>query len=200
MYKKYFKRFLDITISFVGLIILLPILLILVAVLFISFNGSPFFIHPRPGKHAKIFKLIKFKSMSDATDKNGELLPFHLRITKTGKFIRKFSLDEIPQLFNVLKGDMSLIGPRPLLIDYLERYNDTQKRRHDVLPGITGWAQVNGRNAISWEQKFTFDVYYVDHISFNLDLKILLLTVKKVILKEGVNASENINMTEFKGN
>lgn len=200
MYLKYFKKPLDIILAFVGLVLLSPLIIILILVLSISFKGTPFFVHPRPGKNEEIFNLIKFKSMSDATDENGNLLPFHLRITKTGRFIRQFSLDEIPQLFNVLKGDMSLIGPRPLLPEYLERYNEFQKRRHEVLPGITGWAQVNGRNTISWEQKFNYDVYYVDHISFKLDLKIILMTIKKVFFKEGVNLAENINMTEFEGN
>jgi lipopolysaccharide/colanic/teichoic acid biosynthesis glycosyltransferase len=200
MYVKYFKPFLDIILAFVGLVLLSPLIAVLIILLAICFKGKPFFVHPRPGKNERIFNLIKFKSMSDATDRDGNLLPFHLRVTKVGRFIRQFSLDEIPQLFNVLKGDMSLIGPRPLLPEYLERYNEFQKRRHEVLPGITGWAQVNGRNTISWEQKFNYDVYYVDHLSFKLDLKIILLTIKKVFLKEGINSTENINMTEFKGN
>jgi lipopolysaccharide/colanic/teichoic acid biosynthesis glycosyltransferase len=200
MYVKFFKPSLDIVLAFVGLVLLSPLIAVLIILLAICFKGKPFFVHPRPGKNERIFNLIKFKSMSDATDRNGNLLPFHLRVTKVGRFIRQFSLDEIPQLFNVLKGDMSLIGPRPLLPEYLERYNTFQKRRHEVLPGITGWAQVNGRNTISWEQKFNYDVYYVDNLSFKLDCKILLLTVKKVFLKEGVNLADNINMTEFKGN
>jgi lipopolysaccharide/colanic/teichoic acid biosynthesis glycosyltransferase len=200
MYTKYFKQPLDIIIALIGLFLLSPLIIILIILLAINFKGRPFFIHPRPGKNERIFNLIKFKSMSDATNENGDLLPFHLRVTKVGRFIRQFSLDEIPQLFNVLKGDMSLIGPRPLLPEYLERYNEFQKRRHEVLPGITGWAQVNGRNAISWEQKFNYDVYYVDHLHFKLDFKIILLTVKKVFLKEGINSTENINMSEFKGN
>lgn len=199
MYVKYFKPSLDIIIAFVGIMILSPLIVVLIILLAICFKGKPFFVHPRPGKNERIFNLIKFKSMSDATDQDGNLLPFHLRVTKVGRFIRQFSLDEIPQLFNVLKRDMSLIGPRPLLPEYLERYNKFQKRRHEVLPGITGWAQVNGRNAISWQQKFNYDVYYVDHLSFKLDLKIILLTIKKVFLKEGINSSKNINMTEFKG-
>lgn len=200
MYVNYFKTPLDFIVALSGIVVLSPLIVVLIIILAINFKGKPFFIHPRPGKNERIFNLIKFKSMSDATDRNGNLLPFHLRVTKVGRFIRQFSLDEIPQLFNVLKGDMSLIGPRPLLPEYLERYNTFQKRRHEVLPGITGWAQVNGRNTISWEQKFNYDVYYVDHLSFKLDCKILLLTVKKVFLKEGVNLADNINMTEFKGN
>lgn len=200
MYVNYFKTPLDFIIALLGLVVLSPLIVVLIIILAINFKGKPFFIHPRPGKNERIFNLIKFKSMSDATDKNGDLLPFHLRVTRIGRFIRQFSLDEIPQLFNVLKGDMSIVGPRPLLPEYLERYNEFQKRRHEVLPGITGWAQVNGRNTISWEEKFNYDVYYVDHLSFKLDCKILLLTVKKVFMKEGVNLAENINMTEFKGN
>ncbi|WP_435654883.1 sugar transferase, partial [Cellulophaga baltica] len=145
------------------------------------------------------FKVIKFKSMNDKKDENGEFLPFHLRVTKFGNFIRKYSLDEIPQLLNVLKGDMSLIGPRPLLVQYLPLYNAKQAKRHDLKPGITGWAQVNGRNAISWEKKFELDVWYVENISFFLDVKILFLTLKKVLIREGVNASENVNMTTFTG-
>ncbi len=167
--------------------------------LFFVNKGKPFFFQKRPGKNEKIFSIIKFKTMNDKKDSNGNLLPFHERVTKVGSFVRKYSLDEIPQLLNVIIGDMSLIGPRPLLVQYLPLYNSTQKRRHDVRPGISGWAQVNGRNAISWEQKFEFDVYYVDHLSFLLDLKILWLTAKKVLVREGVNASETLNMEEFSG-
>ena len=199
MYKKYFKRLFDIIASFVGLIILSPVVLILIPILYISFKGNPFFIHKRPGKNEEIFELLKFKSMTDKMDEHGELLPYHLRITKIGSFIRKLSLDEIPQLINVLKGDMSLIGPRPLLVDYLPLYNDYQKQRHNVKPGISGWAQVNGRNSISWDKKFDLDIWYVNNVSFKTDFKIILLTIKKVILKENVNLSENINMTPFKG-
>jgi len=162
-------------------------------------SGHPFFYQLRPGKDEKIFKLIKFKSMTDQKDKNGQLLPFENRVTKLGGFIRKYSLDEIPQLINVLWGDMSLIGPRPLLIKYLPLYNDFQKQRHLVKPGITGWAQVHGRNAISWEEKFKYDVWYIEHLSFNTDLNILLKTIKKVLLKDGINARPNLNMVAFKG-
>lgn len=186
--------------SALGLLVLSPVFLVLVIVLSLRYKGSPFFFQERPGKHEKIFKLIKFKSMTDEKDENGELLPYHLRITKIGLFIRKFSLDEIPQLINVLKGDMSLIGPRPLLIEYLSRYSEYQKQRHNVRPGISGWAQVNGRNSISWEKKFNLDVWYVHNVSLKTDFKILLLTIKKVLLKENVNLSENVNMTPFEGN
>ena len=162
--------------------------------------GNPFFVHPRPGKNGKIFKLIKLKSMNDKTDENGVLLAHQLRVTKVGDFIRKLSLDELPQLINVLKGDMSLIGPRPLEVDYLPLYNNYQKQRHNVRPGISGWAQVNGRNAISWDKKFDLDVWYVNNLSFKTDFKIFMLTLKKVILKENVNLSATLNMTRFDGN
>lgn len=200
MYKNYIKRLLDIFASVIGLIIFSPLILILILVLAISYKGNPFFFHPRPGKNSKIFKVIKFKSMNDKTDENGELLPHHLRVTKIGDFIRNLSLDELPQLINVLKGDMSLIGPRPLEVRYLPLYNDFQSQRHNVKPGISGWAQVNGRNAISWDKKFELDVWYVNNVSFKTDFKIFLLTLKKVVLKENVNLSENINMSPFEGN
>ncbi|GJH40289.1 sugar transferase [Capnocytophaga sp. HP1101] len=162
-------------------------------------DGKPFFYQQRPGKGERIFKIIKFKTMNDRRDATGELLPDAERLTKIGAFVRKTSLDEIPQLLNVLKGDMLLIGPRPLLVKYLPLYNATQRRRHEVKPGITGWAQVNGRNAISWEKKFELDVWYVDHLSFVLDLKILLLTVKKVFIREGISQEGQTTMEEFRG-
>lgn len=199
MYKNNFKRVLDLIAATVGLILLSPIFLVLVVILYYSNSGYPFFYQKRPGLNGQIFKIIKFKSMNDKKDDNGELLPFEKRITKTGAFIRKYSLDEIPQLINVLKGDMSLIGPRPLLIQYLPLYNNWQKRRHDVKPGITGWAQVNGRNAISWNQKFEYDVWYVKNVSLIIDIKIIFLTIKKVIFKEGVNNQANLNMPTFTG-
>ncbi len=198
-YKSIVKRILDITLSFFGLVMLSPVFLVITLALSIYNNGKPFFFQKRPGKKERIFSIIKFKSMTDKKDEHGTLLPFEKRITPVGAFIRKYSLDEIPQLINVFLGDMSLIGPRPLLVEYLPLYNDKQKRRHDVRPGVTGWAQVNGRNAISWEQKFDFDVWYVDHVSFLLDIKILALTAKKVFIKEGVNSGENLNMPTFKG-
>ncbi len=200
MYKNYIKRLFDIAAAFVGLIVFSPVIIILIIVLSISYRGNPFFVHPRPGKNGIIFKLIKIKSMNDKTDEHGVLLPHHLRVTKIGNIIRKLSLDELPQLINVLKGDMSLIGPRPLEVRYLPLYNDYQKQRHNVRPGISGWAQVNGRNAISWQKKFDLDVWYVNNLSFKTDFKILLLTLKKVLLKEGVNTSETLNMTPFEGN
>src|SRR5690606_10600705 len=200
MYTTFFKRFLDILLSLIGLLLLSPVFLTVMIILFFSNNGKSFFLQERPGKNGSIFKIIKFKTMNDKKDVNGVLLPFHERVTKTGLFIRKYSLDEIPQLINVLKGDMSIIGPRPLLVQYLPLYSETQKIRHHVRPGITGWAQVNGRNAISWEKKFELDVWYVQHLSMALDFKILILTAKKVILKDGVNSSEDLNMSLFTGN
>lgn len=199
MYINFFKRLLDFLLSGLGFIFLFPLFFTVAIVLFFLNNGKVFFFQPRPGENEKIFKVIKFKSMTDKKDANGELLPFHLRVTKFGNFIRKYSLDEIPQLLNVLKNDMSLVGPRPLLVEYLPLYNSFQKQRHLAKPGITGWAQVNGRNAISWEQKFELDVWYVENRSFKTDLKIILLTVKKVFFKEGVNNSDNLNMTTFTG-
>lgn len=199
MYRRFVKRFLDILLSFIALVLFFPIFLLLwISLSFIN-GGQPFFYQLRPGKDEKIFKLIKFKSMTDASDENGVLLPYEKRITKAGSFIRKYSLDEIPQLINVLRGEMSLIGPRPLLIDYLPLYNDFQRRRHLVKPGITGWAQVHGRNAISWDKRFQYDVWYVEHQSLKTDMKILILTIKKVIIKDGVNASPSLNMMAFKG-
>lgn len=200
LYKNYLKRFFDFIISLTGFIILLPVFLIIVVFLAISNSGSPFFFQKRPGKNERVFRVIKFKTMNDKKDSEGNLLPDKYRITRAGNFIRKTSLDEIPQLLNVIKGDMSLIGPRPLLVDYLPLYNNKQKRRHEVRPGITGWAQVNGRNAISWQQKFEYDVWYVDHISFILDCKILLKTVKKVFISEGISSGTHATMEKFTGN
>lgn len=199
MYIHFFKRILDFLLAGLGFIILFPIFFIITIVLLFTNNGKPFFLHARPGKNEVIFQVIKFKSMNDKKDDNDEFLDFQLRVTKFGNFIRKYSLDEIPQLLNVLKGDMSLIGPRPLLVQYLPLYDQKQKQRHQVKPGITGWAQVNGRNAISWEQKFEYDVWYVKNISVLIDLKIIFLTIKKVLFKEGVNNSDNLNMTTFTG-
>lgn len=200
MYKHFFKRLLDFTISSIGFILISPIFLIVTILLAIVNRGKPFFIQQRPGKNERIFKIIKFKTMNDKKDELGNLLPPAERITPIGNLIRKTSLDEIPQLLNVIKGDMSLIGPRPLLVQYLPLYNETQKRRHEVRPGITGWAQVNGRNAISWQQKFDYDVYYIDHISFSLDLKVLYLTLLKVFMSEGINSDTSVTMETFRGN
>ncbi|MGY8913985.1 MAG: sugar transferase [Flavobacteriales bacterium] len=200
MYAKIFKRILDFTLSLVAFITLFPVFIILTIMLFISNKGKPFFYQSRPGKDEKLFKIIKFKSMNDKKDKDGELLPDEKRLTKVGLFVRKTSLDEIPQLLNVIKGDMSLIGPRPLLISYLPLYNEEQRKRHLIKPGITGWAQVNGRNAISWQQKFDYDVWYVEHCSFLLDVKILWLTALKVIKRDGISSSTSATMEFFTGN
>jgi undecaprenyl phosphate N,N'-diacetylbacillosamine 1-phosphate transferase len=199
VYRNFFKRIIDFLASLVGVLLTLPILLIVAVALAVQNNGKPFFIQRRPGKNGKIFKIFKFKTMTDARDENGKLLPDEQRLTAMGKLVRKTSLDEIPQLFNVLFGQMSLIGPRPLLPDYLHLYNDFQKRRHDVKPGITGWAQVNGRNAISWDRKFELDVWYVDNLSFALDVKILFMTVKKVIKSEGINPDNAAATEPFNG-
>lgn len=199
MYKAFFKRILDFSAALFGLVILSPLILILVIFLYFANDGKPFFFQLRPGKDEKLFKIIKFKTMNDKRDPSGKLLPDMQRITKVGKFVRKASLDELLQLINVVKGDMSIVGPRPLLVEYLPLYNTEQAKRHLVKPGITGWAQVNGRNAISWEEKFALDVWYVRNISFVTDLKILLLTVKKVFRQEGISASEKDTMERFLG-
>ena len=200
MYRTTFKRILDFITSFIGLLILSPLFLLATISLYFANQGKPFFFQKRPGKNGKIFKIIKFKTMNDKRNSTGELLSDELRLTKIGAFVRKTSLDEIPQLINVLKGEMSLIGPRPLLPEYLNLYNDFQKRRNEVRPGISGWAQVNGRNTISWEQKFKYDVWYVDHLNFLLDLKILVMTVKKVFVSEGITQEGHVTSEEFKGN
>ena len=200
MYKFFFKRFLDLIISFLVFIVLSPLLLCITLFLIVANQGNPFFFQQRPGKKEKLFKLIKFRTMNDQRDKESNLLPDAERLTRTGRFIRKTSLDEIPQLLNVIKGNMSLVGPRPLLVEYLSLYSPEQARRHEVRPGITGWAQVNGRNAISWQQKFEYDVWYVDNMSFLLDMKILFLTIKKVIVGEGISSKTNATMEKFDGN
>lgn len=194
------KRLFDILVSLAGLIILSPLLLLLALLVRINLGSPVFFRQERPGYHEKIFRLYKFRSMKDAFDRNGNELPDEERLSKFGKLLRASSLDELPELFNVLKGEMSLVGPRPLLVKYLPLYNAEQHRRHDVLPGITGWAQVNGRNAISWEEKFRLDVWYVDHWTPWLDLKILFMTVKKVFIREGISAENRATMEEFRGN
>lgn len=200
MYKHYLKRFFDFCISLTALIILSPILLIITIWLKIANKGAgAFFTQERPGKDAKIFKVIKFKSMTDERDADGNLLPDAQRLTKVGRFVRTTSIDELPQLINVLKGDMSLIGPRPLLTYYLPLYSKEQARRHDVRPGITGWAQVNGRNAISWTKKFELDVWYVDNLTLWLDIKIILQTIKKVIYRSDINSQEATTMYPFDG-
>ncbi|WP_396146823.1 sugar transferase [Flavobacterium sp.] len=199
MYKELFKPFFDVITAFIGLILLLPILFIVTIFLFFANDGKPFFFQLRPGKAGKIFKIIKFKTMNDRKDAEGNLLPDSDRLTKVGSFVRKTSLDEIPQLLNVVIGDMSIVGPRPLLTNYLHLYSDFQNRRHEVKPGITGWAQVNGRNAISWDKKFELDVWYVDHISFLLDLKILFKTIQKVIKSDGITAVDSATIEPFQG-
>src|SRR5690554_1395774 len=200
MYKNFFKRIIDFLGSLIGLLLLSPVFVFVMMGLFFANQGKPFFFQPRPGKGERIFKIVKFKTMNDKKAPNGNLSPDAERLTKIGSFVRKTSLDEIPQLINVLKGDMSLIGPRPLLIQYLPLYNDFQKRRHEVRPGITGWAQVNGRNAISWKQKFEYDIWYVDNLNWRLDVKILFLTIKKVFVREGISQEGQATMEYFKGN
>lgn len=200
MYKNLFKRLIDFCVVFTALLFIWPILVVVAIWLKIGNKGDTFFLQSRPGKNGKIFKVIKFKTMTDKRDAAGNLLPDDKRLTKVGKFVRSTSIDELPQLINVLKGDMSLIGPRPLLVQYLPLYNADQARRHEVRPGITGWAQVNGRNTISWSRKFELDVWYVDHISFLLDAKILFLTIKKVFVREGISQDGFDTVEYFNGN
>lgn len=200
MYASFFKRLFDFLAALILLLIFSPVIIIVACVLAYVNKGKAFFFQQRPGENEKPIYIIKFKSMTDERDTNGNLLPDNKRITRAGSFVRKYSLDELPQFINVLKGDMSLVGPRPLLFRYIPLYNQEQRKRHLVKPGITGWAQVNGRNSISWAEKFKLDVYYVEHLSFALDIKILFLTVLKVIRKEGVNQSEERPMMPFNGN
>ena len=200
MYKSFLKRSIDLIFALLLSLLLSPIFLLITILLLLATGEPPFFFQVRPGKNDKLFKLIKFKTMNERKDDQGHLLPDVERFTGIGTFLRKASLDEIPQLLNVIKGDMSLVGPRPLLVEYLPLYNPVQARRHEVLPGITGWAQVNGRNAISWEKKFEYDVWYVDHISLLTDIKILFLTMKKVINREGINSGALVTMEKFTGN
>lgn len=200
MYKIFIKRLIDFSAALLGLLIISPIFLIVTIGLFFANHGKPFFIQKRPGLNGKVFSIIKFKTMNDKKDLQGNLLPDRERLTPIGAFVRKTSLDEIPQLINVLKGDMSLIGPRPLLIQYLPLYNNFQKQRHNIRPGITGWAQINGRNDISWSQKFEYDVWYVKNCNFLLDIKILFLTVKKVFIREGISQEGQATTMNFSGN
>jgi undecaprenyl phosphate N,N'-diacetylbacillosamine 1-phosphate transferase len=195
MYKTIIKSILDFLLSLLGLVVLFPILLVTTVLLFFANKGKPFFFQSRPGKNGKIFKIVKFKTMNDKRDGDGKLLPDAQRLTSVGKFVRKTSLDELPQLINVVKGDMSLIGPRPLLTNYLHLYSAFQNRRHEIKPGITGWAQVNGRNAISWDKKFEYDVWYVDNMSLGLDIKIIFKTIIKVFKRDGITAA-NVATTE----
>ena len=200
IYKDYVKRVLDFVVALVALIIISPVLLVAWLLLTIA-NGKSgaFFLQERPGKDAKLFTIIKFKTMNDKRDETGKLLPDEVRLTKIGKFIRSTSIDELPQLINVVKGDMSLIGPRPLLVRYLELYNEEQARRHEVRPGISGWAQCHGRNAISWEDKFKLDVWYVDHVSFATDMKVIFTTIKNVLMRKDISSASSATMEAFKG-
>lgn len=200
MYSSVIKVFIDFILSLVIILLTLPIIICVTLLLLVTNNGNPFFLQSRPGKHGKIFKIIKFKTMIDKKDENDELLPDEMRITSVGRIIRKTSLDELLQFVNVIKGDMSVVGPRPLLPEYLSLYNDYQKRRHEVKPGITGWAQVNGRNSISWEKKFEYDIWYVDNISIKTDMKILFLTFVKIFKSEGISSETSVTMEKFKGN
>ena len=205
MYAKFFKRVLDFVLSLVALIVLTPVLLILMIIGAIAMGGNPFFTQMRPGKinkktgKEKIFKLVKFRTMSNKKDMDGNLLPDEKRLNKYGRILRSTSLDELPELWNILKGDMSIVGPRPLLVRYLERYNDEQRRRHEVRPGFTGLAQINGRNAISWEAKFKFDIEYVDNITFIGDWKIIFKTVGIVLKRDGISSGTSVTMEEFMG-
>lgn len=204
MYPRFFKRLLDFSLSFGAIIVLSPVLLILAVIGAVAMRGNPFFVQPRPGKKGKdgeekVFKLIKFRTMSNARDKDGNLLPDDVRLNKYGRFLRGTSLDELPELINILKGDMSIVGPRPLLVKYIPRYTPEQRRRHDVRPGLTGLAQINGRNAITWEERFAYDVAYVDNISFIGDIKIILGTVKAVFNRSGITSETSATMEEFMG-
>lgn len=200
MYRNFLKRIFDFLLSLIAILLLSPILLILIIVGIVKMGGNPFFTQERPGRGGKVFKLVKFKSMNNKRDENGELLPDELRLTSYGRFIRNTSLDELPELINILKGDMAIVGPRPLLVRYLTRYNKTQARRHEVRPGLTGLAQVNGRNAISWDEKFRYDVEYVDNVSLLLDIKIILKTALKVVKRDGISSETSATMEEFMGN
>lgn len=200
MYKLILKRLFDFLAALSAFFVLSPVFIITTLILTFLNRGKPFFFQARPGMDGRIFRIFKFKTMNDRKDRNGILLPDSDRLTSFGRLVRKLSIDEIPQLLNVLKGDMSLVGPRPLLVEYLSLYSPVQNRRHDAKPGITGWAQVNGRNGISWEMKFQYDVWYVDNISFSLDLKILFLTVAKLFKPQGINSSNSVTMEKFMGN
>lgn len=199
IYRRYIKRLIDIILSLVGLIALSPLMLIVAALVKINLGSPVIFKQNRPGLNEKIFTLYKFRTMTDDRDENGELLPDNYRLTEFGKFLRSTSLDELPELFNILKGDMSIVGPRPLLVEYLTLYNEHQRRRHEVRPGLTGLAQVSGRNAISWEERFDLDIEYVDNINFFGDFKIILLTLKKVLIREGISSNTSVTMAPFKG-
>lgn len=200
MYRQFCKTLIDTAIAFILLLITLPITVIITILLYVYNNGTPFFFQERPGLNGKLFRIVKFKTMNDKRDAQGNLLSDAERLTVVGAFVRKTSIDELPQLLNVLKGEMSLVGPRPLLPEYLLLYNNRQSRRHEVKPGITGWAQVNGRNTISWQQKFEYDVWYVENLSFPIDVKILYMTVLKVFKSEGINSNQAATIEKFRGN
>lgn len=199
MYAKCFKRVIDFCLSLIGLVVLSPVFLILIILGAIFMRGNPFFTQQRPGKKEKIFKMIKFRTMSNAKDKSGNLLPDEERLNKYGRFLRSTSLDELPELLNILKGDMAIVGPRPLLVRYLNRYNEEQRHRHDVRPGLTGYAQAHGRNAVSWEDKFAMDVWYTKHVTLKQDFKIVMDTIKAVLKHEGISSETSATMEEFKG-
>lgn len=199
-YKRIGKRLFDLTAALAAFLLLSPIFFLVVLLLFFANSGKVFFVQQRPGEKEQLFKIIKFRTMNEKKDAYGTLLPDADRLTRVGSLIRQLSLDELPQLINVIKGDMSLVGPRPLLIEYLSLYNVEQARRHEVKPGVTGWAQVNGRNAISWQKKFEFDIFYVENVSLKLDLRILFMTAKKVFLREGISSDTAVTVEKFKGN
>lgn len=199
MYARFFKRLIDFSLSLIALIVLSPLLMVLIIFGFFFMSGNPFFTQARPGKNEEIFKLIKFRTMDNRKDKEGNLLPDEIRLNKYGRFLRASSLDELPELVNILKGDMSLIGPRPLLVTYLPRYNEFQHHRHDVRPGLTGYAQAHGRNALSWEDKFAMDVWYTTHITFIEDIRIIFATINAVVRREGISSSSSATMEEFMG-
>ena len=199
MYAKYLKRMIDFILSLIALIVLSPVLVVLMILGTVFMRGNPFFTQPRPGKNEKIFKLIKFRTMDNRKDADGNLLPDEVRLNGYGKFLRSTSLDELPELINIVKGDMAIVGPRPLLVRYLDRYNDEQRHRHDVRPGLTGYAQAHGRNALSWEDKFAMDVWYTKHVTFIGDIKILIDTVKTVLNKSGISSETSATMEEFMG-
>ncbi len=200
IYQKYIKRILDFVLSFTAFVVLCPVLLVTAALVRVKLGKPVIFRQERPGKDEKIFKLYKFRTMTDERDENGQLLPDDVRLTKFGKTLRSTSLDELPELWNIVKGDMSIVGPRPLLVRYLPLYNETQKHRHDVRPGFTGLAQVHGRNSISWEEKFDWDIRYVNHVTFFTDVKIILDTVRTVLKREGISSDTSVTMEEFRGN
>ena len=200
MYKKCFKRLIDFCLSLLAIIFLLPLLLILTVIGAIIMKGNPFFTQNRPGLHEKIFRLVKFRTMTNGKDEAGRLLPDERRLIPYGRFLRSTSLDELPELFNILVGHMAVIGPRPLLVQYLPRYNAEQRRRHEVRPGLTGYAQAHGRNAVSWEERFRMDVWYVDHLSFRTDVEIFFATIKAVLRHEGISSDTSATMEEFTGN